>query len=54
MQRSNPKVTKPLKRSQMIDINRVDILVLEGSVQLPIGSEYQALVRCDVNYTRIG
>ena len=52
--RSNRKVTKPLKLSQMIDINGIDVLVLEGLVQRPIGSEYQTLVRCDVDYTRIG
>jgi hypothetical protein len=54
MLRSNPKVTKPLKLSQMIDVDRVNMLVLEGLVQRPISSEHQILVRCDVNYTRIG
>ena len=53
MQRSDPKVTKPLKLSQMIDINRIDILVSEGLVQRPISGEYQTPVRCDVNDARI-
>jgi hypothetical protein len=54
MLRSNPKVSKPLKLSHVIDINRIDVLVLECLVQRPINSEHQTLVRCDVKYNCIG
>jgi hypothetical protein len=38
----------------MIDVDRIDILVLKGLVQRPIGSEHQTPVRCDADYACIG